>query len=189
MVGESEDSIPSLGKARLPRRRRQVYLQIVAATVILACGIVIGAGGALLHFKEKIVRDPLPPRPDILREMTHRYGLTEKQADKIDVILKDSWQRMQEQFQAIREQRDAEFKKLSAALEVIFTPEQFRQWQDDSKRRMRGGPGRFGGRRPGPGDGPGPGGRRPPDWPGGPGGGRSGRPRPDGKSGQRRPEY
>jgi hypothetical protein len=178
-----------VGKKRLSRSRRQIYLQIVAATVILACGIVIGSGAALLHFKDDIVPNRLPPSREIVRDMRTRYHLTDEQAKQVEAALAASRERMRTFFEGMREKMEAEFKELSSAMKDILTPEQFERWENDFKDRRRRGPGRFGGRQ-GPG-GPGPGGRpggfgRP-----GPGGGRSGpgRARPDGKPGQRRPEH
>ena len=158
MVGESEAPIPSVGKKRLSRSRRQMYLQVAAATVILACGIVIGSGAALLHFKDDIVRDPWPPSRKIVDDMRARYGLTEEQTEKVEAALGDSRERMHTSFEGFREKMDAEFQELSSAMKGILTPEQFEQWEGDfkSRRRRRRGPGGFGPGGPGSGR-PGPG--------------------------------
>ena len=195
MVDESEAPVPPIAKARLVRSRKRMYTQVVAAMVILACGIVIGSGAALLHFKDNIVPSRVPPPGDIVRDMQTRYHLTEEQAEKAKTALKDSSERMRTIFEGIREKMDAEFKELSSAMKIILTSEQFERWEMDFKSRRGHGPGRFGGRpgsggRPGPGR-PGPGGR-PGDFGGaGPGGGRSrsGRLGPDGRSGQGGPDY
>jgi len=196
MVDESEVPVPPIAKTRLVRSRRQMYLQIVAATVILACGVVIGSGAALLHFKDNIVPNRVPPPGDIVRDMRTRYDLTEEQAEETKAALKDSSERMRTIFQGMKEEMDAEFKELSSAMKVILTSEQFERWERDFKSRRGRGPGRFGGR-PGSGGRPGGPGRpgqggRPGDFGGtGPGGGRSrsGRPGTDGRSGEGRPDY
>ena len=175
MVGESESSVRPVGKKRLSRGRRQMYLQIVAATVILACGIVIGSGAALLHFKDDIVPNRLPPPGDIVRDMRSRYDLTEEQAKKAEAALGASRERMHTIFEAMSEKMDAEFKELSSAMKGILTAEQFERWENDIKDRRRRGPGRFGSGRGGPGSRPGSGGPGfGPGGRGGPGGGRSG---------------
>ncbi len=87
MVDESEAAVPPIAKTRLIRSRRQMYLQIVAATVILACGIIIGSGGALLHFKDDIVPDRLPPSREIARDIRTRYALTEEQTEKVEAAI------------------------------------------------------------------------------------------------------
>jgi hypothetical protein len=193
MVDESEAPVPPIAKTRLVRSRRQMYLQIVAATVILACGIIIGSGAALLHFKDDIVPDRLPPSGEIVRDMQGRYDLTQEQTEKVEAALGASRERMRTFFDEMREKMDAEFKELSSAMKGVLTPEQFERWEGDFKDRRRRGPGRFGGGGPGPGGGrsgpgrPGPGGRSgsfrpdpngrpgPEGWRGGPGGGRAGR--------------
>ncbi len=94
MVDESEAAVPPIAKTRLIRSRRQMYLQIVAATVILACGIIIGSGGALLHFKDDIVPDRLPPSREIARDIRTRYALTEEQTEKVEAAIGASSERM-----------------------------------------------------------------------------------------------
>ena len=148
---DTEASVPSVGKKRLSRSRRQMYLQIGAATVILACGIVIGSGAALLHFKDDIVPNRWPPSRDIVRDIRTRYGLTEEQAEKVEVALGDSRERMHTFFDGFRQKMDAEFQELSTAMQEILTPEQFERWEDDFKSKRGRGPGRFGPGRPGSG--------------------------------------
>jgi len=157
MVNESEATVPSVEKKRLARGCRQMYLQVAAATVILACGIIIGSGAALLHFKDDIVPDRFPPPADIVRDIQARYGLTEEQAEKAKTAIAASSDRMHAIFEGVREKMDAEFKELSSAMKDILTPEQFERWERDFKSRRGRGPGRFGSGRPGPGGRYGPG--------------------------------
>ncbi len=182
MVDECEAPVPPIAKTRLVRSRRQMCLQVVAATVILACGIVIGSGAAVLHFKDNIVPDRRPPLGDIVWDIRARYGLTEEQTEKVEAALGDSRERMNTLFEGFREKMDAEFQQLSSAMKDILTPEQFERWERDFKSRRGRGPGRFGPGRPGPGGGrPGPGGGR-----SGPGGGRPG---PGDRYGPGRPDH
>ena len=196
MVDESDASVPPVGKKRLSRSRRQMYLQIAAATVILVCGIVIGSGSALLHFKDDIVPDRLPPSREIVRDMRARYDLTQEQAQKAEAALGDSRERMHSLFEGFSEKMEAEFKELSSAMKDILTPEQYERWENDFKDRRRRGPGRYGPGRPGPGgvrpgagrpgpggDRPGPGGRHGPGRPDRRGFGPRDRGRPDANSG------
>lgn len=189
MVGESDASVPSAGRKRLSRNRRQMYLQIAAATVILVCGIIIGSGSALLHFKDDIVPDRLPPSREIVRDMRARYDLTQEQSQKAEVALGDSRERMHTFFDEMSEKMDAEFKELSSAMKDILAPKQFERWENDFKDRRRRGPGRYGPGRPGPGGvrpgagRPGPGGRYGPGRPDRRGFGPRDRGRPDANSG------
>ena len=178
--------VPLIAKTRLMRSRRQMYLQIVAGTVILACGIIIGAGATLLYLKDDIVRNPGPPPGDVARDIQARYGLTDEQTRKVEAAVKESGERMRTFFQGMKEKMDAESKQLSSAMKGILTSEQFKRWEMDLKSRRGRRPSRFGpggpgsGGRPGGFHGPGSGGR---PGSGGPGsGGRpDGRPGPDDK--------
>ncbi|UCF14478.1 MAG: hypothetical protein JSW59_13775 [Phycisphaerales bacterium] len=173
-AGDAEVQVPAIAKTRLVRSRRQIYLQIVAATVILICGIIIGSGAALLRFKENIAPGPMPPPGRIADDMQERYGLTEEQTEKVKDVVRQSSERMRKLFEDFRPKMEAEFRQFSAAMKDTLTSEQFRQWERDFKSRRGRRPRRFGPGGPGPGGrpggfrGPGPGGR-----PGGPG--------PDGK--------
>ncbi len=185
-------SIPPVTKKRFIRSRRQIFMQILAAAVILICGIIIGFGGALQHFKPNIVPNRVPPPKDVVDDMRARYDLTDEQAEKISIAIRDSWERMRTIFQENREKMDAEFKNLSADMKQILTGEQFRKWEDDIKARRRRRPGRFGPRRPGRRGGPGPGEHDPGGWKGKRrSGGRYGRPGPgpNGVPGPNRPDH
>jgi hypothetical protein len=164
---DKEVQVPPIAKTRLVRSRRQIYMQIFAAVVILACGIVIGSGVTLQRLKPNIAPGPMPPPGRIAVDMQERYGLTEEQTEKVKTALKNSSEKMRKLFEEFRPKMDAQFKEFSAAIEDILTPEQFKQWERDYKSRRGHRPGRFGPRRPGRRGGPGPGER------GGPG-------RPDG---------
>jgi len=176
MVEESETSVTPVGKKRLSRSRRQMYMQIVVATVILACGVVIGSGAALLRLKDDIVPpNRFPPPARIATDIQERYGLTDDQTEKVKTVVVASSERVHTIFTGFREKMDAEFKELSAAMKDILTPEEFKRWEKDFTSRRTRGPGRFGPGRGGPGSRPGSGG---PGFGsggrGGPGGGRSG---------------
>ena len=73
MVSESEDPVASVVKKRPLRSRRQMYLQTAVAAVILFCGIVIGSGAALLHFKDDIVHDRRPPLGAIVEDIRSNH--------------------------------------------------------------------------------------------------------------------
>lgn len=170
MVDESEAAVPPLARKRLWRSRKQMFLQIAAATIILFCGVVIGSGAALLHFKDNIVRDRRPPLGDIVEDIRTRYDLTEEQTKGAEAALGSSRERMRTLFEEFRQKMEAEFQQLSSAMKGVLTPEQFERWESDFKSRRGPGPGRFGPGRPGPGGGrgfggPGPGTRSGPGRP------------------------
>ena len=163
MVGETRPSIPSTGKKRLSYRGRQIVLQIVVGMIILICGIIIGSGAAVLRLKDEMVmrRGPFPPTRAVAEDMAARYDLTPEQTEKVEAAFGKSRETLRTLFEESRSKSEAEFKKLSAEIKKILTPEQFERWEQDFKRRRRPGPpwerGKPGERGPGR---RGPGGRR-----------------------------
>ncbi|MFH1716347.1 MAG: hypothetical protein ABIF19_03280 [Planctomycetota bacterium] len=170
MVGETAESNPSSGRKRLSQRRKQIYLQIIVGLVILFCGLVIGAGGALLHLKDKMVPfGPRPPLDAIVEDIQARYDLTPEQTKQVEAVFGAQRKTMQTLFDEFGQKVDAEFQKLNVEMKKILSPGQYERWERDFKNRRERGPGRHGPGRPGPGrPGPGrPGPGRP--GPGGPG--------------------
>lgn len=151
MVNESTTSIPPSGKKRLSHRKKQIYLQIIVAVIILSCGIVIGSGATLLRLKDRmIMRGPRPPLPAIVEDIQGRYGLTPEQTEKVEDILGKGRETMRTLFEESRQKIEAEFQKISIEMKEILSPEQYEHWENDFKSRRRG-PGRFGPGKPGPG--------------------------------------
>ncbi|MBN2317192.1 MAG: hypothetical protein JXM79_24920 [Sedimentisphaerales bacterium] len=170
MVEEAGPSIPT-GKRRLSPRGRQAVVQVVVGMVILICGVIIGSGAAVLVYKKKLQPSPgggpLPPIEAVISDMKARYDLTEEQAKKVETTFSKRRETLRTLFDEFRTKSEAEFKKLTADIKKILTPEQFVHWEQDFNRRRRPGPRRD--RGPGgPGDrgfGPrGPDDRRPGDW-------------------------
>jgi hypothetical protein len=157
VVNEAKTSSLTPAKGRPSRRGRQIYLQIIVAVVILSCGIVIGSGTALLHFKDRIGPGRRPPIEVIIDDMRTRYGLTEEQAKEVEDILGKSRQTVHALFEEFGQKIEAEFQKLSLEMKDVLSPEQYERWERDFKAR------REHYRRPGPrGHGPR---RGPPDRP------------------------
>jgi len=186
MVGEAKPEHP-LPPRRPPLTRRQLLMQAVVASVILASGIGIGAGGTILALKDRIIpwmRLPppdMPPGPepnDLVNRWRDDYGLSEKQTQQVKDVLTKQFAAMRELRQKSYDTERSEREKFAGAIKKIFTPEQFTKWQQDLEerakhwQRMRSFEGRGGGRG-------GPRGERGPGRPMDPDGRRGGRP-PDG---------
>jgi len=168
MVGETAESNPSPGRKRMSQRRKQVYMQIIVGLVILFCGLVIGAGGAIMQLKNKMVpMGPRPPLDAIVEDIQSRYDLTPEQTKKVEDVFGTQRKTMQTLFDQFGQKIDAEFQKLNVAMKEILSPEQYARWEQDFRSRRERGPGRHGPGRPGPGR-PGP--RRPGPGRPGPGG-------------------
>jgi len=159
MVGETAESNPSPGRKHLSPRRKQIYMQIIVGLVILFCGLVIGAGGALMQMKDRVVPvGPRPPLDAIVGDIQARYDLTPEQTKKVEEVFGVQRKAMQTLFDQFGQKVDAEFQKLNVEMKDILSPEQYARWEQDFRNRRERGPGRHGPGRPGSGR-PGP--RRP----------------------------
>lgn len=145
----------------LRHRGKQILLQIVVGMIILICGIIIGSGAAVLRLKDQMLmrRGPFPPTRAVVEDMDARYHLTPEQTKKVETAFEKRHEILRTMFEEFRSKSEAEFKKLSAEMKKIFTPEQYERWEQDFKRRRRPGPpwerGRPGQRGPGRRGGPG----------------------------------
>jgi hypothetical protein len=176
MVDEAKLGPPVVPRRRWPFTRRQIILQVVLAAVILGSGIAIGAGGAILVLRDRIIWrfPPRPPGgrhgpPDLVAAWTEEYDLTAEQARQIQETLAKQFAAIRELWTDLATKEQAEREKFVQAMKSILTPEQFETWHEDLKERER----HFPRWRP-----RGPGG---PDRPGGPG-------RPSGPNGPGRPD-
>jgi hypothetical protein len=171
MVEQAMPSIPPAGKKRLSRRSRQIFAQVVVGLIILICGIIIGTGATVLHFKGRVVMPPgpRPPTREVVEDMATRYNLTPEQVKKVEAVFEKRRETLQSTFEEFRRKSEAEFKTLSTDIKNILTPEQYARWEQDFQRRRRPGPWERGPGRPGEG---GPGRRGGPGGPGDRGPGR-----------------
>jgi hypothetical protein len=152
MVKESTTSNPPSSKKHMPHRRKQIYLQIIVAIIILSCGIVIGSGVTLLRLKDRVVmRGPRPPLIAIVEDIQTRYDLTPEQTEQAEDILGKSRETLHTLFEEFRQRTEAEFQKISIEMKEVLSPEQYERWENDFRSRRERGPGRFGPGRPGPG--------------------------------------
>jgi len=179
-----ETNLPPAGSGPLPRRGPRSFIMVLVGLVIVASGVVIGAGVTVLWLKDRLAVPPSPGERTaavIADDLRNRYDLTEEQARQVREIMV----RRMEAIEAIRrdahEKMAAEHEKLRTEMKAILRPEQFERWsaQFDALRPPPFGPppGPPGPGRPGPGrpmpGGPPPGG---PGHPGGPGPGHPMRP-------------
>jgi len=136
MVGETAESNPSPGRKRMSQRRKQIYMQIIVGLVILFCGLVIGAGGAIIQLKNKMVpMGPRPPLDAIVEDIQSRYDLTPEQTKQVEDVFGTQRKTMQALFEQFGQKVDAEFQKLNVEMKEILSPEQYARWEQDFRSR------------------------------------------------------
>ncbi len=160
MVGEPKPEHP-LHPHRPPLSRRQLVLQVVVATVILASGIGIGTGGTILALKNRIIPGMrvMPPNPrfgpepnEIVTRWRGEYSLSDKQAQQAKDTLTKEFTAIAELRQKFFQAEQAERAKFAEAMKKILTSEQYTEWDSDIKKmvehmqRARSFDGRRGGR-------------------------------------------
>jgi hypothetical protein len=156
-------------------RRLHRWRMALSGLVILIAGITLGAAGTVLVVRpaRQTGEPPLDPGRAAtlqLRRMQQVLGLTQDQVDKIEKILHDTFQSLEELRRDARLKIDPLFEAMKTGIDAVLTAEQREKWQEITEsfdrffhRGMRPG-GRGGPGRGGPGD----------DFRGGPGWGGPG---------------
>ena len=196
MVDEVESQKPIEYISRNPRRRRQIYMQIVAGILIFFSGIIVGSGGTVLWVKDRVawIRPPHEKSivPKIVETFKSEYNLTEEQARQVREIFQEGMQLRKSIYEEMSQKLEEHEKTLNAMMKKILSAQQYKQWVSDfNTRRNRFD--RFERRGPRP-EGPGPEKRGRRFGPGKPGQKRVGEGRPDpnrpapGKPGEKDPD-
>lgn len=118
----------------LPPKRRLGPLVLLCALILIS-GIVIGASGVLVAYKDRID----PPRPDrgyemFVEHLMRDLDLTEQQGEQLKTLAKSNWEAMseiRETFGAQMAQIREEFDK---QLQTILTSDQYAEWQEMRRR-------------------------------------------------------
>ena len=130
-------------------RGRQTGWMMLLGVLILACGVVIGAGGTLLRLRDRIVP---PSKPTDSQEFVGKMVADSKEwlslTPEQEVKVKAAYERLFSDMEAVRSQFRKLGEKHSEEMRQILTPEQFEKWKKRTEEWMRRGRG------PGPGDRP-----------------------------------
>ncbi len=145
MVGETKPEHP-LQPHRPPFNRRQLVLQVVVAGVILASGIGIGAGGAILVLQDRIVwhipsppvDPPRGPRPggNIGEMLRTQSSLSDAQTQQVKDLFAKRLEAARERRKQVDAIEQAEREKLAEDMKGILTTEQFERWHADYQKMM-----------------------------------------------------
>ncbi len=146
MVGEPKPEHP-LHHHRPPLSRRQLLMQSVVAGVILISGIGIGAGGAILALRDRIVwhipsppadRGDRPPRPgpDFAEMLKAQYDLSDEQVEKVKTMFAARLEATRARWKEISTAEQTEREKLAEDMKGILTPNQYEKWHTDYQKMM-----------------------------------------------------
>ena len=144
--------------------RRRVWKAALLGAVILVCGIVIGAGGAVFGIRYAMMH--WPPNPERMRiECTERIRtalvLTEEQNRRVEQIMADHFKAIMAIHQDAEPRMRSEIDRMKAAVALVLTPKQAAEWNEKFHSFFPPPPPPFGGPPhhgppPEPGGGPGP---------------------------------
>jgi glycine/serine hydroxymethyltransferase len=101
--------------------------------VILASGIAIGAGGAILLAKNNIiwVSHKHKDAAGITKEISTKYGLNQQQTKQVGEIINKAFEQRKLYDEEMDQKRDADAQILIADMKEVLTPEQFDRWNKD----------------------------------------------------------
>ena len=135
MVAESFDKAQDRTEDKLLKhyRHKQIFLRIICAVIILASGILIGAGGTILLAKYNVIwidHDHKTP-DEITKEITEKYGLNQDQTKRVEEIINRAFEQRKLDNEEMDKKRDAYVQITIAEMKDILTPEQFERWNND----------------------------------------------------------
>lgn len=119
--------------------KKQYAKAILLILVAVVAGVVIGVGGTVLYFKNKMHR--VPPHPKAIGEamLEHMHGLMTLNPDeeaRVRVIIDEHVGEVEamrkESFQNIRDV----FTRMHGKLETVLGPERMKIWQADREKRF-----------------------------------------------------
>jgi len=123
-----------------PPRRRPWTRSLLLGFVILACGAAIGGVGAAVALQQDHDRSPRRSGrgPEgLLQKMQEEYKLTDAQAQQLDTVLREHWERLSAIRAEVQPRVDAEFEALRREVEAVLTPEQAAQWREEFERKRQ----------------------------------------------------
>jgi hypothetical protein len=116
-------------------RPNNKFLRFFYIFIIFASGIAIGAGGAIMLIKQRVIwvgiSHPHRDANDITKQITEKYGLTPQQTTQVQVIVTNAFLKRKSNDEAQDKQRDADVQTLIADMKTVLTPQQFEQWNKD----------------------------------------------------------
>jgi len=143
VVADPQADNPITPPVQRSRRRIRVWEMTVLAVLTVCFGIVIGAGGVFLKYRDRIA-----PRPRfdegmlwrIVHEMRGRYDLTDDQVQKVRETFRTQFEKMRALRTEIEQQMEQIRAELIVQMKDILDAEQFKQWRRDlEKMQQRGG--------------------------------------------------
>lgn len=117
----------------------RVILVVLATLVIFAAGVVTGSFVTRKNARP-LITQPMWGRFEMIRravgEMERRGQLTPEQHQRIDLIMRDHQELIADYFSILEPDVQEVFKKLRESIREELSPEQRRQFDELSRRRM-----------------------------------------------------
>jgi hypothetical protein len=116
------DHIPHLPKP--PR----AWLTLLMGGLLLFSGMVVGAGGSLLFFQNRMDQPDNAPKhfsKRLAQRMSHDLNLSEEQSKQVETIFKAHQEEMSTIRLQIKDEVDASFETLKTEVEAVLTPDAF----------------------------------------------------------------
>jgi hypothetical protein len=135
MVAESFDKAQDRPEDKLLKhyQHKQMFLRIISAAIILASGIIIGAGGTILLVKQRVIwiGHKHKDAADITKEITEKYGLNQQQTKQVEQIIANAFEKKKLYDEETNNKRDADAQIIIAEMNDVLTPGQFERWNKD----------------------------------------------------------
>jgi MFS superfamily sulfate permease-like transporter len=111
-------------------RTKKMLLWLLCCLIILASGIVIGAGAAILLVKHRVIWISHKPESAAAeaKEMAAKYGLNPQQTSQVEAIFSRALERRQLRREENNKKRDEDAQILTAEMQETLTPRQFERW-------------------------------------------------------------
>lgn len=127
MVAETED------KLLKHYQHKQMFLRIISAAIILASGVIIGAGGTILLVKQRVIwiGHKHKDAADITKEIGEKYGLNQRQTKQVEQIIANAFEKKKSYDEEMDNKRNADAQIIIAEMNDVLTPAQFERWNKD----------------------------------------------------------
>jgi hypothetical protein len=115
----------------VPRRKR--WRSVLLGIVILLCGVVIGAGGAVIVIRHVVlhaIQHPEEAPQRITNRVRRMLDLSEHQAAEVKKILTERQKAIVGLRRQIQPQVEKELEKVKEDVAAVLKPEQAKKWRE-----------------------------------------------------------
>jgi len=129
-----------------PKPKSRGWVQVLLGIAILLCGMLIGAGGAVLVGRGLILRQSTQVSGAIVRHMSRRLNLTPQQERDVRRIVREHMEQVDQIRNQGRRDIEEELDAMRDEVADVLTPQQAQAWRRQFERVRRVAPPPPGGR-------------------------------------------